>query len=48
MKWREIGGNCITRSSQLVLLTKHNYNDQVKEGEMVRAWSTKGGDEECI
>jgi hypothetical protein len=33
---------------ELVLFSKYNQNDQVKEGEMGRAYSTNGGEEECI
>jgi hypothetical protein len=36
------------RSSVTVLFTKCNQNTQVKENEMSRAYSTDGGQEECI
>jgi hypothetical protein len=32
----------------LVLLTKHNWNDEVKEDEMGRECSTNWGDEDCV
>jgi hypothetical protein len=48
MKRWEIGGNCITRSFIVVLLTKHYYNDQDKEDEMCRACSMNGGGKKCI
>jgi hypothetical protein len=34
--------------SELVLFSKYNQNDQVKEDEMGRACSTNGGEEECM
>jgi hypothetical protein len=33
---------------ELVLFTKYNWNDEVKEDEMGRACSTNGVEEECI
>jgi hypothetical protein len=35
-------------SSVTVLFAKHNYDDQVKEGEMGRARSTSEGEEEFM
>jgi hypothetical protein len=39
----DIRENCIMRSFRRILLAKHNYNDKVKENEMMdRAYSTNG------
>jgi hypothetical protein len=44
-EWRKLHNE---EDHNFVLLAKYNKNDQVKENEMGRPCSTKGGEEECI
>jgi hypothetical protein len=43
-----IGGWRKLHHEELVLFPKYNYNDEVKEDEIVWACSMHGGEEECI
>jgi hypothetical protein len=48
MKRWEVRGNYIMRCIISLLFSKYNWNDQVKEDEMVRACSMNRGEKECI
>jgi hypothetical protein len=43
-----LGKTALLGASYLVLFAKYNYNDEVKEDEMGRAFRINCGEEECI